>query len=152
MKALSFTIIGNHSDEKGNAVPKAKLTKRQQWTDKAQNYSFWKTHIVSSLFGFEKVESELAKYIRNYSEYGKPIVLQPGEHARMSLRIKFADAHHGDPENIFGSIADALFHNDKKLDINTVSSMSKSKEGRVSVTIHIFESEEEWELFSQNIL
>lgn len=45
----------------------------------------------------------------------KVIVLPKGKKAYMDIFIFWADGKHGDPENIFGSIADALFWDDKHL-------------------------------------
>lgn len=146
MRTISFSILGNHKDPKGNAVPKLKMTGRQHWTPKAKEYVLWKQHVVSSFI------SSLPQGTQNLIEKdfypGKPIRLEKEEHALMRLRIKWKDNTHGDPENIFGSVADALFENDKNLDIGTVS--VRAKEGRIGVTIYIFDDEEEKVLFMEN--
>ncbi len=145
MRTISFSILGNHKDPKGNPVPKLKMTGRQHWTPKAREYVLWKQHVVSSLLDMPGSDEHL--FAASVAIGKKPIVLANGEHALMRLRIKWKDNTHGDPENIFGSIADALFENDKNLDIGTVS--VKAKEGRVGVTIYIFEDESEKVLFME---
>ncbi len=145
MRTLSFTIIGNHKDPKGNPVPKLKMTGRQHWTPKAKEYVLWKQHVQQA---FINSMSQAGRDMMEKDFYpGKPIRLANGEHALMRLRIKWKDNTHGDPENIFGSVADALFENDKNLDIGTVS--VKAKEGRIGVTIYIFEDEAEKILFME---
>ncbi len=145
MKTLSFTIIGNHKDAKGNPVPKLKMTGKQHWTPKAKEYVKWKAYVVSSFFG--SPDAARLRFSASLVGCGKPITLEPKEHAFMSLNISWAGGVHGDPENIFGSIADALFHNDKNLDVRTMSWMSPTKSGRVSATIYLFEDESEKVLF-----
>lgn len=57
----------------------------------------------------------------------------------MSINIFWADNTHGDPENVFGSIADSVFFQDKYLDGSFISQMSATKEGRVDIIINLKE-------------
>jgi len=123
----TFTIVGNHKNFHGNPLPKARLTSRQRWTDKAQQYAYWKMHVQKAFLDSLVTQTvKGAGYEVSYQHpTGKPIHLSKiatngGRKieemwAFMSVRIAWADGHHGDPENIFGSIADALFENDKNL-------------------------------------
>lgn len=149
MKKIEFTIYGNHKTSTGNAVPKLKMTGNQHWTKGAKNYVAWKEHVVGALLSSMKFDVAAQRmHAANAARYKKPIVLGGTEHAVMFLNICWSNKTHGDPENIFGSIADALFKNDKNLDGAFVSRMSKIKEngrkkGLVKVDIYIFANEEE---------
>lgn len=116
MRKIIFAIKGNHQDPTGNPFPKLKMTGKQSWTPKAQAYVMWKRYVQSELIKRLRVDDpELARdFDRNIISCGKPIVIDNLE-ARMDLEISFKNGMHGDPENIFGSIADALFFNDKNL-------------------------------------
>ena len=53
----------------------------------------------------------------------------------MDLTIRWKHNAHGDPENIFGSIADSLFFQDKDLDGSFESAVSEDGHGLVEVVI-----------------
>lgn len=57
--------------------------------------------------------------------------------ARMDVKIYWANEKHADPESVFGSIADAIFENDRHLDGSFKAIHSKDKKGRVEVKIKI---------------
>lgn len=120
---LEFEIVGTHAGD-FHALPKIKLTKAQQWTDKAQQYAGWKRHVQAAFFQAakqNKIEQSDAQRLVQFCLYPpeitgkKPITLHPEAYARMDIDIGFKNRKHADPENIFGSIADALFHNDVRL-------------------------------------
>lgn len=116
---IEFVIRGNHKNPVGNAMPKIKLTKRQQWTDRAQAYKAWKKHVVDQLLFASvdqhgKLRNELVGVIDPLAEV-KPFCLQDRKKATMQILIQWKDWAHADCENVFGSIADALFQNDKYL-------------------------------------
>ncbi len=111
-----FIIKGNESDLKGNPRPKLKMTKNQQWTPLARRYVEWKKHIVSSFLA-ELKNKDVAEFRYRYGCFianGKPII-ENDIKMRMDIKIWWKSRQHGDPENIFGSIADALFKQDKNL-------------------------------------
>lgn len=126
-------IAGNHADRDGNPVPKLKMTGRQHWTEKAHAYVEWKEY-VRLIFKNTKVRNSEGRTI--LVRDGR-ITLNPQQAARMDLKIWWANEHHGDPENIFGSIADALFENDKHLNGSFEAEHHPDKKGRVEVTITI---------------
>jgi hypothetical protein len=136
MKQFSFTIEGNQVDRLGNAIPKIRKTYRQQWTPEAQRYTAWKGY-VQEAFLRSLVDIDFKVHIRFQRLVKKPIKLAEGEKAVMDIRIFWKDETHGDPENIFGSIADALFHNDKYLDGSFKSELAKDGKGRVEIIINI---------------
>ena len=127
---FTFTISGNATDPNGNPVPKAKLTRGQQWTPKAQAYAAWKAHVNRS-FVNAWAHIQTPEALR-----GRRIALSPKQHARMQLKIYWANEKHGDAENVFGSIADAIFESDKHLDGQFVATHTEGK-GRVDVKISI---------------
>ena len=112
---IEFTIKGNHQDPFGNAFPKLKMTGKQHWMPKAQAYAMWKSYVQNALLKSGLPIDLIDRFNKSLAFKGKPIELEKGQHARMDLLIAWKDGHHGDPENIFGSIADALFVNDKNL-------------------------------------
>ena len=116
---ISFTIPGNHKDPLGNPVPKLKMTGRQRWTDKAQEYAAWKQYVASAFL--IELQRKGDAVIHEFLKIGvggikKPITLATAQRARMDIKIWWVSENHGDPENVFGSVADALFENDKHLD------------------------------------
>ncbi len=128
---IQFTIYGNQEDAVGNPIPKARKTLRQQWTPEAKRYAEWKEHVVKAFMPVDK-----QPWFRTYLQCGKPIDIQNST-ARMDIRIFWKNGAHGDPENVFGSIADALFVNDKNLDGSFESAQTQNGKGRVEVKISI---------------
>lgn len=121
MEPIKFTIYGNQENPEGNPIPYLRLTQNQLWMPSVRRYMNWQDHVrkahrlyCGSLLGFSKDTK-----------------------ARMNLKIYWANGAHGDPDNIFKGIADALFKNDKNLDGSFVSEMASDKKGRVEVEIII---------------
>ncbi|HXJ42031.1 MAG TPA: hypothetical protein VNH18_22330 [Bryobacteraceae bacterium] len=66
---------------------------------------------------------------------GKPI---PGSApAQMTMEIHWANEKHADPESVFGSLADALFENDKHVAGSFTFVHAEDKKGKVEVMITI---------------
>lgn len=116
MIEITFTIKGNQDDPLGNPMPKIRKTHRQAWTPAVRKYMRWKEHVQKELIrAIEITNKEAARdAARNIAAVGKPLVLGD-RRAYMDIVISWKNGTHGDPENIFGSIADALFYNDKEL-------------------------------------
>lgn len=137
---FTFRIEGNHEDvEYGNAIPKVKLTGRQQWTRGAQRYKQWKYYVQAALMHtfFRSDKAALRKHMeRNIVDWAHPIVLGKNQYARMDIAIGWAKENHADPESVFGSIADALFENDKHLS-GSFSFVHSADKGYVDVQIWI---------------
>ena len=133
---LTFTIPGNHKDLFGNAVPKLKMTGKQSWTPKAQEYKAWKTYVRASMLGQIGGQGLLTRNEITKALYTDAKLLDTTkESMTMHLRIFWKNKAHGDPENIFGSIADALFTNDKNLNGSFTGELCPEGNGRVEVTI-----------------
>lgn len=64
----------------------------------------------------------------------KPLTILKNS-ARMDIKIAWANEHHGDPDNIFKGIADALFYDDKHLAGSF--EFEHGKDGKVEVNILI---------------
>lgn len=118
---IEFTIRGNPKDPKGNAVPKLKMTGKQHWTEKAQAYVAWKKHVTCAFFkgladnsGMGAADKEGVRMLVDNFAVIKPLITEK-QKVRMDILIRWKNHAHGDPENIFGSIADAIFKQDKYL-------------------------------------
>lgn len=135
-RTIKFTIKGNHEDPHGNPLPKIKKTRNSYWTKEAQRYAKWKAYVQAQFLSqnFGSMRLETARCVRGE----KPIRLAKSQKAHMSLKISWKNGAHGDPENVFGSIADALFENDKNLDGSFESTPSENGIGRVEaeITVH----------------
>lgn len=145
MKTLTFSIVGNHKGH-GNPLPKLKMTGNQSWTSKAKDYVAWKQFVLvkflESLDATEDYDTHrICEY--NLAKFGKPIVLGKVEHAILCLKFLWANNGHGDPENCLGSIADALFWNDKNVDVHTESFDDPVCKGQTFVSIRIFKDGQE---------
>lgn len=136
---ITFTIRGNQDDQFGNPMPKIKKTRWQSWTPEVQRYVHWKAHVQRSFLDvIQGKHSELLQRIeQSITRTGKPIEIDRNEKVRMDIKIWWKNEAHADGENVFGSIADALFKNDKKLDGSFENMGSSSKEGSVKVEITI---------------
>jgi len=132
---FTFTIFGNEAELLGNARPKARLTRQQLWTPQAKKYTMWKAHVVAAFL--KSLNEDQRRFFYNvYAANGKPIPSQ-SEKMRMDISIYWKNDRHGDPENIFGSIADAMFLQDKFLAGSFDFSASDEGAGRVEVAITI---------------
>lgn len=133
---LVFTIPGNGKDPAGNAVPKLKMTGNQHWTPKAQAYKAWKTHVRAVMLNQIAGQGFLTRNEITKALYTDAKILDTTKTPMtMHLRIFWKNNAHGDPENIFGSIADAIFINDKNLNGSFTGEVCPEGRGRVEVTI-----------------
>jgi hypothetical protein len=91
------------------------------------------------LFAFagshDKIPAELVGVLHPERDE-KPLIVPKGKKIYMDILIEWKDNTHADPENVFGSIADALFQNDKDL-CGSFDVAEKRGAGKVSVRISI---------------
>jgi Holliday junction resolvase RusA-like endonuclease len=127
MDAIKFTIKGNQENPQGNPVPYVRATKGALWRKDTMRYARWKEFVQASF-----LKCPAAKKVASLSSK-KPIVSM--DKARMDIRIEWANGSHGDPDNIWKGIADALFMNDKNVDGSFVSQISGKKCGQVEIEI-----------------
>ena len=145
---INFVISGNHKNKKGNSYPKKRFTDRQQWTDAAKDYHEWldfvRAEFLAALLESKKIEYREFRKLFITCEYGteslaasrKPIY-SGKKPARMKLMVYWNHPDvHPDPENVFGSIADALFKEDKYLAGSFEWAVDKDKP-RVEIVIEI---------------
>ena len=146
---LEFEIVGTHEGD-NHALPKIKKTKAQHWTKEAQRYVAWKRHVQTAFTdsvkgkNFEQSDAQRLVQISPYPPEitgRKQITITPAAYCHMEIFICFKNRKHADPENIFGSIADALFHNDARLRGSFDFSENEPK-ARVKVRIAIASEEE----------
>jgi hypothetical protein len=133
MKKISFVITGNQDDIHGNPVPYVRVVKRALWLPEAKRYSGWKSFVRRSFYkGYPeylmRAENTLLTELQPFST-------SSGEKARMDIRVFWRNGVHGDPDNIFKGIADALFKNDKYLDGSFETCYSPEGKGRVEIDI-----------------
>ncbi len=132
---FQFSIFGTQEDPLGNPIPKLKMTGRQQWTPKAKRYAEWKFYVQKAFMDrLQPLHRQI--YDTNVLMTGKPLIIPKGKKALMTLMICWKDLRHPDPENVFGSIADALFANDKTLAGSFDFNPTPTGQGRVDVTIN----------------
>ena len=135
MRKFKFIIEGNQEKPDGNPIPKIKKTKGQQWSPQAQRYAAWKNYVQHCFWLSYGIGSAMLE--RKWKLGEKPIGGVPK--ATMNLKIYWANEAHADPESVFGSIADALFENDKHLNGSFKAIHSKDKKGWVEVEIEIMD-------------
>lgn len=109
MLEYDFTIYGNHQSKRGNPVPYTR-TLRHAWRQDASRYMGWQEYVRKVFLDQNKNIDTKAMW-----KYGKPIKLKPGQTAQMHLVIWWATKKHGDPDNIFKGIVDALFVDDREV-------------------------------------
>jgi Holliday junction resolvase RusA-like endonuclease len=134
MQIIEFSIKGNQENAEGNPIPYFRQTQNTKWTDGARRYEEWKNYVVSSMLA----HCGTPDMLRNDLNYNRPLEIPNGGEARMAIEIWWASRAHGDGDNIFKGIADALFINDKEVvEGSFKSQMSTDKKGRVEVRILI---------------
>ena len=140
MIQIKFSIHGNHEDKHGNPIPKARFTRAQHFAGFADRYREYLEY-VRGIFHDAVYTSDGRLKRKDLEEYltpldGKP--LSTGKiKCRMEIFITWANETHGDPENIFGAIADALFKNDKYLAVVADFDGRVGRGGRVDALITI---------------
>lgn len=133
---ITFNIYGNHEDPEGNPIPYVRSTQGALWRPNARRYSAWKGYVQKSLIIADFKDDAVVQIRNNMLRLGKPFEIG-NRKARMDLIIHWKNNAHGDPDNIFKGIADALFWNDKNLDGSFESRLSQNNKGRVEVTLLI---------------
>ena len=122
---ISFTIKGTHEGANKNPQPKARFTHRQyrvrtrggRRIEKVERYQEYLDHVRASFLDSCVKDGRITRKEFRDAYYGLgPKLLKTGKRkVRMDIFITWGSDSHGDPENIFGAIADALFVDDKYL-------------------------------------
>lgn len=159
---ITFTIIGNQDDRDGNPVPYVRMTQNDYFKPTARRYTKWKDHVKATFhrelnyMGFPIMLDDLCggvilrkpeipkkitlaqyqkevKHLRR-ARMQKPINLKKTK-SRMDIMIHWAGGVHGDPDNVWKGIADALFQNDKNVAGSFDFKNAEDFKGKVEVTI-----------------
>lgn len=141
---IPFELLGNPRDPQGNPLPKIKATKGMYWTDKVKDYQDWKHDIVKAFLDAcpDEIEgvfqAEMAEQvIKNKRKHQKPIRVKKGERWHLCVDCYWKNGVHPDAENVAGAIADALFFNDKDLELCATGGISSTKQGKVVALLTI---------------
>ena len=105
MSVINFTILGH-------PVPYLRMTQREVWLMKLSEHKVRDTHLAKW------------KAIKRYLDWKDKVRVialcakknlkdNPKSKTYMNITIFFRNKKHGDPDNIWKGIADALFKNDK---------------------------------------
>lgn len=137
MKKIQFKITGNQEKKDGNPIPYFRTTQGTQFTKGAKRYHAWADYVRAAFI--DAIQAMTAKERAEVKEYinfanKKPIVAVAGKIV-MDLNIDFKDNTHGDCDNVFKGIADALFMNDKYLAGSFDYKEDSFSRGQVSVEI-----------------
>lgn len=134
---LSFTILGNQEKPTGNPIPYHRTTQKGLWDPASKRYKAWKDYVCLALI--DSSSEELAKGFKiRFFRKLKPIDLSE-KRAVMNIQILWKNGSHGDCDNIWKGIADALFQNDKHVAGSFQYEYSGDKVGKVEVEIKINE-------------
>lgn len=143
MIEFKFQINGNHENPHGNPLPKHRKTHRQQWTPEARRYHAYLDYVRAEfLEALQRAGKINRKEWRDFFYILGPKPLHTGKRkCRMEIFITWSSNSHGDPENIFGAIADAIFAEDKYLSGSFDYDPTPRKKARVDVRISITDEE-----------
>lgn len=130
---LSFTILGNQEDPEGNPIPYKRLTQKSKYFARGQRYQGWKGHVQQAFLDSLGL-SDRRKFEYVMAQHKKPIKVPKESKAYLETDIYFSDETHGDPSNIIKGIEDALFVDDKHVDLKT-SHECRAEEGKVDVRL-----------------
>jgi hypothetical protein len=131
---IKFSVLGNQDDPHANPIPKIKKTFRQRWTPEAQRYARWKEYVQAAAQPALIAALHDLKPDQKAPDHQR---LKAVPKARMDIKIYWANERHADPESVFGSIADAIFSDDKHLAGKITFIHAPDKRGKVDVTIQI---------------
>jgi Holliday junction resolvase RusA-like endonuclease len=140
---IEFEIKGNHEDPEGNPVPYVRSTKNALWRKDGRRYFEWKNHVLKSyerehrIYGITVNLSDKENIKNKLKLIKKPFQIK--RKARMDIKILWKNRQHGDPDNIWKGIADALFVDDKNLDGSFESAVAPDGKGRVQVKIEVYD-------------
>ncbi len=131
---IIFTICGNHEDPIGNPIPYVRSTRAALWRSDGKRYAAWKGYVQKNLILSNLEDDAIIRIRNNMLRFGKPLDIGKTK-ARIDIKIFWKNGSHGDPDNIFKGIADALFLNDRNLDGSFESSIAEDGKPKVEVII-----------------
>lgn len=159
MISIRFTILGNAADKNGNPTAYMRLVKGH-WKDGDEKYIAW-GHYVRRQFELtafversdERMDKQqIGKVLgipatfyeagskpdlrKAHTQAIKPIDIRSYK-VRLSIMIDWASGAHGDPDNVFKGIADALIVQDKGVAGSFDFRTSPEKKGKVEALLEI---------------
>lgn len=141
MKKIAFTIFGNQEDPRGNPIPYKRMTQKSLWTPQAQRYQNWKSFVVAKYLDTIDHWGNQEISVADFGDLHDVLMRKPiKKHimGKIELMIYPADEHHADPDNIVKGILDALFQNDKHVDVSTnLMCFAKFPEMKVLREVHV---------------
>jgi hypothetical protein len=155
MIKIKFTIPGNQEDYEGNPTPFTRAIKGH-WNAAATRYMDWQAY-VRIQFIRAQGEQNLPDLRFPTKSKGRPTnkPIRLGEKkAFVQTVVSWADDQHGDGDNVHKGILDALFEDDKNVEVGFYTSkVSKDGKGKVEVTVLIMDEDEEavFELIGRSI-
>lgn len=119
-------------------MSKIRLTGKQSWKPRAIAYGVYKRHVLAAFMDAVKGHESERLLLQNAGMTGKPLTTSRKQKGRMRIYIRWYDDRHGDPEGVFGAIADALFAQDKYLAIDGVDfDLDPCGQGSVKVEVSV---------------
>lgn len=122
---IQFILTGNQEDMVGNPIPYHRTTQRSYWNKGSRRYQSWKTFVRQQYW------LQTKKRISDDKPFDKSFC------GRLEITIEFRGENHADPDNIVKGIADALFENDKHVDVATKHACN-AKKGKVIINIEAY--------------
>ena len=112
-------------------------TQRTQWLPKVVRYNEWKGHVVAKFIDhIESLSKEERDELKPYINFlDKKPIIATSKKIYVKIYVTFKDKAHGDGDNIFKGIADALFMNDKYVAGSFDYEYSKDKQGKIYIQI-----------------
>ena len=131
---LSFVINGNHENINGNPLPYFRTTQQSAFSNGNLRYASWLEYVRRS---FERTAGPgYLKILREAGKLDRHPITDKKIKGNVAATIYFAGENHGDPDNVVKGILDALFTNDKHIDVQTFHTCG-NESGRVEVTVDV---------------
>lgn len=130
-----ITITGNADDPQGSPLAKIRKTGNQTFMETVKKYVRWK-HYVLREFHNQTGMKEKVEFDRNgNARIAKPLATSEECPGHMHIKIQWKNGVHADPEGVFGSIADAIFSQDKYLSGSFEANPVPVGQGKVEIII-----------------
>jgi Holliday junction resolvase RusA-like endonuclease len=124
-KKIEFSFEGNHVNKAGNPLGYTRTTTNSKWSPEYQKYQNYKLFVVEQYW----------KTVEGRMRLHKPFI-DGIPRGRVTVTIEFMGERHADPDNVGKAILDALFENDKEMDLTTNHTCGHEA-AKVTITIDI---------------
>lgn len=136
-KKIVFKIRGNQENPVGNPIPYFRSTQGSQFSKGAKRYNAWKDYVRANYLDATRPNKPIKR--EDFGDFHDILQRKPIGGivmGRVTAEIYFGGEGHADPDNIVKGILDALFANDKHIDVETKHSC-RNKNPHVVVTIQL---------------